>query len=63
MLNNYGQDSSVGRAMDHHVTGPKVQYPLLTQPGWGLTQPSIPLWVGKMSTSIDGEWRNNVHSK
>ena len=20
------------------------------QPGWGLTQPSIPLWVGKMST-------------
>ena len=29
----------------------------------GLTQPSIPLWVGKMSTSIDGEWRNNVHSK
>ena len=29
----------------------------------GLTQPSIHLWVGKMSTSTDGEWRNNVHSK
>ena len=29
----------------------------------GLTQPSIPLLVGKMSTSIDGEWWNNVHSK
>ena len=23
----------------------RVQYPLLTHPGWGLTQPSIPLWV------------------
>ena len=22
-----------------------------SKPGWGLTQPSIPLWVGKMSTS------------
>ena len=22
------------------------QYPLPTHPGWGLTQPSIPLWVG-----------------
>ena len=21
------------------------------------------LWVGKVSTSIDDEWRNNVHSK
>ena len=40
-----------------------VQYLLPTQPGWGLTQPSIPLWVGKMSTSIGGEWRNNVHSQ
>ena len=22
-----------------------------TQPDWGFTQPSIPLWIGKMSTS------------
>ena len=29
----------------------QVQYPLPTQPGWGLTQPSIPLCVGKISTS------------
>ena len=44
-----GQDSSVGRAADCHVTGPGFN--THSKPGWGLTQPSIPLWVGKMSTS------------
>ena len=43
------RDSSVGRAGDCHMTGPGLKYPL--KPGWGLTQPSIPLWVGKISTS------------
>ena len=44
-----GKDSSVGRAADCHVTGPGFN--THSKPGWGLTQPSIPLWVGKMSTS------------
>ena len=44
-----GQDSSVGRAADCHATGPGFN--THSKPGWGLTQPSIPLWVGKMSTS------------
>ena len=43
------QDSSVGRAVDCHATGPGFN--THSKPGWGLTQPSIPLWVGKMSTS------------
>ena len=38
-------DSSVARQWS------QVQYLLLIQHGWGLTQPSIPLWVDKMSTS------------
>ena len=42
-------DSSVGRAVDCHATGPGFN--THSKPGWGLTQPSIPLWVGKMSTS------------
>ena len=37
-------DSSVGRAVDLHARGPGFN----TWPG--LTQPSISLWVGKMST-------------
>ena len=41
-----GQDSSVGRAVDCHGTGPGFN--THSKPGWGLTQPSIPLWVGKM---------------
>ena len=44
-----GRDSSVGRAADCHVTGPGFN--THSKPGWGLTEPSIPLWVGKMSTS------------
>ena len=43
LFNAIGQDSSVGRAADLHVRGPGFN----TLPG--LTQPSIPLWVGKMS--------------
>ena len=39
-----GQDSSVGRAVDLHARGPGFN----TWPG--LTQPSIPLWLGKMTT-------------
>ena len=47
----FGQDSSVGRAVDHHARGPRFNtHGLLTQPGWGFTQPSIPMWVGNMST-------------
>ena len=41
---DYGWDSSVGRAADLHVRSPGFN----TWPG--LTQPSILLWVGKMST-------------
>ena len=37
-------DSSVGRGTDLHTRGPGFN----TWPG--LTHPSIPLWVGKMST-------------
>ena len=55
-------DSSVGRAVDHHATGPRFNTCSQLNLA-GLTQPSIPLWVGKVSTNIDGEWRNNVHSK
>ena len=44
-----GRDSSVGRAADCHATGPGFN--THSKPGCGLTQPSIPLWVGKMSTS------------
>ena len=44
-----GRDSSVGRAADCQVTGPGFN--THSKPGWALTQPSIPLWVGKMSTS------------
>ena len=44
-----GRDSSVGRAVDCHATGPGFN--THSKPGWGLTQPSIPLWVGKMGTS------------
>ena len=41
----------------------QVQYPLQLNLARGLTQPSIPLWVEKMSTSSDGRWMNNVHFK
>ena len=40
----FGQDSSVGKAADLDARGPGFN----TWPG--LTQPSIPLWLGKMST-------------
>ena len=50
-------DSSVGRAVDLHVRGPGFNT------HWLLTQPSIPQWVGKMSTSSESKWRNNVYSK
>ena len=34
-----------------HLGDSEVNIEKHSKPGWGLTQPSIPLWVGKMSTS------------
>ena len=41
-LNLSGRDSSVGRAVDCHATGPGFN--THSKPGWGLTQPSTPLF-------------------
>ena len=52
-LNNWklGVLAGIPQLVEQQTFMQQVPGSIPTQPDWGLIQPSIPLWVGKMSTS------------
>ena len=47
----WGYLAGIAQLVEQQTVMQQVPDSILPQPDWGLTQPSIPLWVGKICTS------------